>query len=1164
MSVHGNPALRRPTLATASRPYTAVLLVCAGAWACKGKVTGDTPDGDGDVVVCQDLSGRVTPPAIGDLYVTRNGNDANNGTTRETAFATIQHAVNVLAPGQILVIGPGEYFGAVVADHLGSMDVDTVIRAEIPGTVILRGDISAPAFQQAPGYRRVYVADFASDDDIQVMNELDTLKVLARVPNAMELEYSAGRFYQDRAAQKLYVSSSDTKPVDQHFYTLTIVGTHGLYLDTPERVHVEGLTATGFNNYAGLPYWQQTLWATYGVFIKNGKQSVLSNCGAYLNGRGLGSSNEYDLTGGDNLITHSRAWGNGGVGLSYDTGGIDLLYSRRDQVRDSVAFLNQANGISMRGGTEDFSEANGSFVRNSLSWGNLEFDFWIKAGENFHFYESSVAYGGTGNTNHLRHCVTGSGAAQGSDSIILDQETALDLDAEFADPDNYDFHLQARSRFAGAAPDSSDRGAFAYAANIHFLDPGGSDASDGLSVDQAFGTLGKAVAGMSPGDTLYLTPGVHPGDLTATLGGTEEAPIFIRGRGREPAVIAGKVRVTDSSHVVFERVRFTQDVVVNNSDSIHFANDVFMGPDTSLTAANTVDVRVTQSTFTGFTTAAIALPCSVGARLAGNLYDNGQGPALQVFSKEGIRYSDYNSYTHRDGAWQLGEGAGTLEDVQAGHDLAAKEIAAVFATQGGSVTLTNPVAFFGGGTEGNVFGAYRRDIPREELRLLEGPTLHSVSATTANIEWFTSHPAVTTLSWGPTAAVENQTTLDANRFGSFSLTGLTPNTTYYIRIDALRIPDAVAIAADPVTVTSEVLQFTTKAADDARKTYYVAPSGSDDNSGLAPATPFRSIQKAADQVNVGDTVIVGSGTYYEKVRIRATGTPAAPISFKGQPGELVMLDGAEALLEFAFVIGKKSNLHFDNFFFSNHGAGVSESGAWELQMGGEFNIFESQDIQISRVRSDGRTTGDRLVVAKNVDGLRLTNTVDGNKLEGHYFENCPHLVIENSVFARPMIAAFILRNYGSETAQINNCIFTDSLAVKSYQDTLGNPNNVYLLVIDGSTAGVVMEDNLFFLRYFSPSERHLINDEGYDALNNVVLLRTVFGDPAFQGVADFLAAGGTLDLYDDALPPFPPDSLWSMNEPFTFRTWFATDAAVVNAGIGLDQSQFDTATGLPN
>ena len=80
--------------------------------------------------------------------------------------------------------------------------------------------------------------------------------------------------------------------MDQHCYTLTMIGTHGLYLDTPRHVRVEGLTVTGFTSAVGLPYGQQTLWATYGIFIENGKRSVISDSQAYLNGRGIGTSNE--------------------------------------------------------------------------------------------------------------------------------------------------------------------------------------------------------------------------------------------------------------------------------------------------------------------------------------------------------------------------------------------------------------------------------------------------------------------------------------------------------------------------------------------------------------------------------------------------------------------------------------------------------------------------------------------------------------------------------------------------------------------------------------------------------------------------------------------------------------------------------------------------------
>jgi len=42
--------------------------------------------------------------------------------------------------------------------HLGGPDVSTVIRAEIPGTAVLRGDVPAPAFEKVDGYRFVYAA----------------------------------------------------------------------------------------------------------------------------------------------------------------------------------------------------------------------------------------------------------------------------------------------------------------------------------------------------------------------------------------------------------------------------------------------------------------------------------------------------------------------------------------------------------------------------------------------------------------------------------------------------------------------------------------------------------------------------------------------------------------------------------------------------------------------------------------------------------------------------------------------------------------------------------------------------------------------------------------------------------------------------------------------
>jgi hypothetical protein len=70
-------------------------------------------------------------------------------------------------------------------------------------------------------------------------------------------------------------------------------------------------------------------------------------------------------------------------------------------------------------------------------------------------------------------------------------------------------------------------------------------------------------------------------------------------------------------------------------------------------------------------------------------------------------------------------------------------------------------------------------------------------------------------------------------------------------------------------------------------TYYVATTGSDSSSGTS-AAPFKTIQKAADIVNPGDTVIVRDGVYTDTngdgfvVILQRAGTPSNWITFKSQ------------------------------------------------------------------------------------------------------------------------------------------------------------------------------------------------------------------------------------------------------------------------------------------
>jgi|CXWL01.1.fsa_nt_gi parallel beta-helix repeat protein len=74
-------------------------------------------------------------------------------------------------------------------------------------------------------------------------------------------------------------------------------------------------------------------------------------------------------------------------------------------------------------------------------------------------------------------------------------------------------------------------------------------------------------------------------------------------------------------------------------------------------------------------------------------------------------------------------------------------------------------------------------------------------------------------------------------------------------------------------------------------TYYVATTGNDANSGTTLAAPFRTIQKAANIVQAGDTVLIRKGTYTAFAFNRyLAGTSAAPIVFKNYPSETPVID----------------------------------------------------------------------------------------------------------------------------------------------------------------------------------------------------------------------------------------------------------------------------------
>ncbi|MBO5060365.1 MAG: carbohydrate-binding protein [Clostridia bacterium] len=84
----------------------------------------------------------------------------------------------------------------------------------------------------------------------------------------------------------------------------------------------------------------------------------------------------------------------------------------------------------------------------------------------------------------------------------------------------------------------------------------------------------------------------------------------------------------------------------------------------------------------------------------------------------------------------------------------------------------------------------------------------------------------------------------------------------------------------------------------AGKTYYVSKDcvACDNNNG-SYERPFKTIAKASEVAQAGDTIIIGEGTYYEVLTPQNDGTATAPITYKAAEGAKVLLSACAEMGE---------------------------------------------------------------------------------------------------------------------------------------------------------------------------------------------------------------------------------------------------------------------------
>ena len=915
----------------------------------------------------------LSAPAA-EYFVSPTGSDARDGRTRNEAFATIQKGLNTLGAGDILTIGPGEYPENAVRENLGDPQKQTIIRAEIPGTVVLRGDVPAPEFQKVDGFRFVYAASF--DQEPLAVLEHDTLRVLVRKPDLGNIEFEPGTFHYDGEKKRLSISPSDLRSPAGRKYSVSVRKTHGLFLLKPKGVIVDGLVITGY--CAPGTGWHFLTGRTWGIALNEPSNCVIRRCTTFLNFGGIAMDN-----GSGNQVDTCLAFGN----MTYNILVFGGPENHDNIIENSYAYRGQS-GMHFYG-----KLAGPVILRNNRAWGH-GLDFSNKCGnadsKKFGLVERCIGLGNF-QAHGLKHTIMGGLneydrlLEEPADNILFAREKDLDANREFADPANMDFHLQADSRYRGK-DGQPDRGPFPYASTMYYLSPEGADQNDGLSLGRAWKTLAAALKKLKPGDTLYLEEGAYDANLTSRL-----SRVRLLGRGLGRVIIRGSLMLEDSTAVEFERLLFTDSISVNGGENFVFKSCQFGGQNDALLVKAVQGLTVSHCLFVRNR---LALTGCTGATLTGNLFANESGPALKIEGNDPVLYSDYNGYQNTEIVRQTKGQARSLKEVQAGgSDIHSLERNGQVEVEDGIPVVRNPVALEGWGPLAGSLGIHNEFI--KPLTALAGPFLHSVDDTTANMEWWCSESIAFELKWGDTPEMTNTVKIPKGfQYSGYSLTGLQKGRKYFVSLQPI---DGTRLSQTPRKTDFQ----TTRAARD-QPDFYVAMDGNDSNSGLSRDKAFRTVARASASAGAGSTVHIAAGDYPETVWVRATGTEKRPVTFRSMPGEKASVS--------SFSLSGKNHVKLDGLYTNN-----------------QIELLLSTNVDVTRCFSTGT-----LVQARNCRRILIKNCVTANGFfAAMAISNSADFSVENSVILRPAINGALIQNQSDQKVRLSRNIFTDSIPFKS-------------------------------------------------------------------------------------------------------------------------------------
>jgi hypothetical protein len=179
-------------------------------------------------------------------------------------------------------------------------------------------------------------------------------------------------------------------------------------------------------------------------------------------------------------------------------------------------------------------------------------------------------------------------------------------------------------------------------------------------------------------------------------------------------------------------------------------------------------------------------------------------------------------------------------------------------------------------------------------------------------------------------------------------------------------------------LASALHQIFSHAALSDSNSYYVAPSGDDNNPGTE-SQPWATIQKACDTVSPGSTVYVKAGTYHEKISVEVSGTAdGGYVTIRNYGNDKVIIDGTGIEDSNIIYIENKDYLKIMGFEICNN-TGVSDGSGIRIEGSGEH--IEISNNKIYEIRGSD-------AMGITVYGTDAAKSISHLKVDGNQIYNC--------------------------------------------------------------------------------------------------------------------------------------------------------------------------------